>query len=137
MIRYLNSKSGFISIAFLTILLPKVYFLIASHENKFYTTEKAYSNGDASHYLRIAKNIHDFGVFSDNNSEIPNISATWRPPAWPFILSLLFYFCNSLFGLIIAKSVLEVLLLIVALSWIKRFKKNKCFTIFLVFYAFY
>ncbi|MDB2463043.1 hypothetical protein N9W61_02975 [Algibacter sp.] len=124
MIKYL-SKPSFIAIAFLCVLLPKIYFVVLSYNNKLYTTQKAYKSGDASHYLKIAKNINSFGVYSDNNSVIPIERATWRPPIWPFVLSLGFYITNNPFGLIIFKSILELILLILIFSLIKSLKNIK------------
>ncbi|XMO86559.1 hypothetical protein AAFN75_17380 [Algibacter sp. AS12] len=124
MIKYI-SKPSFIAIAFLCVLLPKIYFVVSSYKNKLYTIEKAYKNGDASHYLKIAENINLFKVFSDNNSIIPTESATWRPPLWPYVLSIGFYITNNPFGLIILKSLLELVLLILIFSLIKSLKNIK------------
>ncbi|GAA4942922.1 hypothetical protein GCM10023314_14970 [Algibacter agarivorans] len=124
MTKYL-SKPSFIAIAFLCVLLPKIYFLVLSYNNKLYTPEKVYAGGDGSHYLKIAKNINTFGVFSDNNSGTSTESATWRPPLWPYVLASGFYITNNPFGLIIAKSILELMLLIFAFSLIKRLENIK------------
>ncbi|WP_298556321.1 hypothetical protein [uncultured Algibacter sp.] len=124
MIKYL-SKPSFIAFAFLCLLLPKIYYLVLSNSNGLYKPEKAYNSGDASHYLRIAKNINEFNVFSDNNSENPTESATWRPPLWPYVLALFFFVTNNILGLIIAKSIFELILLVMAFLLLKRFKNIK------------
>lgn len=124
MIKCLN-KPSCIVIVFLCALIPKIYFLALSYNNNVYTPQKAYYNGDASHYLKIAKNIYVFGVFSDNNSKMPTESATWRSPFWPFVLASFFYLTNDLFGLIITKSIFEFMLLIVAFSLIRHIKNIK------------
>lgn len=118
-------KSSFIAVTFLCVLLPKIYFLVLSYKNEQYTSEKVYRNGDGSHYLKIAKNIKKFRVFSDNDSEIPTESATWRPPIWPSVLALGYYITDNPFGLIIAKSILELLLLIIAFSLIMLLENVK------------
>ncbi|WP_035658389.1 hypothetical protein [Flavobacterium seoulense] len=83
-----------------------------SNLNHNYSNEVAYGAGsDASHYLVIGKNIADFNVYSDTNSAIVSESATWRPPFWPFILSLFLRITTSPLAIIIIKSILEAFLL--------------------------
>lgn len=66
--------------------------------------------GDASHYLEIAKNLKSFGVYSDNNSSVPTESATWRPPFYPFLLSVFLFISDNVFFLILLKVLFQVLL---------------------------
>lgn len=49
-------------------------------QSESYSDKIAYNNGDAGHYLKIAKNISNFNVYSDNNSNISSESATWISP---------------------------------------------------------
>lgn len=94
------------------LISVKFYYLHLSNLNDNYSNEVAYGGGaDASHYLMIGKNIADFNVYSDTNSEIVSEYATWRPPFWPFLLSLLVRFTTNPLFLILLKSVLEVFIL--------------------------
>ena len=96
----------------ISLISVKFYYLYVSNLNTNYSNETAYEGGaDASHYLIIAKNIADFNVYSDTNSEIPSENATWRPPFWPFVLSLFLRFTTNPLALILLKSILEVFLL--------------------------
>lgn len=95
-----------------SLISVKFYYLHLSNLNNNYSNEVAYGAGaDASHYLIIAKNIADFNVYSDTNSEIASENATWRPPFWPVVLSLFLRFTTNPLGLILLKSILEVFLL--------------------------
>ena len=99
--------------------LIKCYLLFQIHNNNI-SDEIAYNNGDAGHYLKIAKNIHDFHVYSDNNSIISTENATWRPPFWPFLLSLFFIFTSNIFYLLLIKVVLEFIIVLGCLFLFKR-----------------
>ena len=108
------------------VLIPKGYYLITAYNAQDYTIEKAFNKGDETHYLTIAQNIGTFGVYSDNKSNIPTESATWRPPIWPAILGGFYFIHKSLFGLILLKSILESILVLLSIFLIKnRFKFNK------------
>jgi hypothetical protein len=67
--------------------------------------------GDASHYLEIAKNLKSFGVYSDDNSSVPTESATWRPPFYPFLLSVFLFISDNVFFLILLKVLFQALLI--------------------------
>lgn len=109
--KIINKKWIFFLIA-ICLISVKFYYLHLSNLNGNYSNEVAYGGGaDASHYLMIGKNLADFNVYSDTNSEIVSESATWRPPFWPFVLSLFLRITTNPLGLILLKSVLEVFLL--------------------------
>ena len=108
-------KYSFFIIALLGILFIKAHYLNMAFQQGNFSHETAYNNGDASHYLKIGKNIADFHIYSDNNSNVPNEIATWRPPIWPFVLSNLFYFSDHPSTLIILKFLLELSLILFAL----------------------
>lgn len=108
-----------------SLISVKYYYLYLYNLNKGYSKEVAYHNGDASHYLVIGKNIADFKVYSDTNSKNISESATWRPPFWPFVLSILFMFTSNMLVLIILKAVLEMGLLTFALIMFKNRSKLK------------
>ncbi|WP_395051101.1 hypothetical protein [Flavobacterium sp.] len=95
----------------ISLISVKFYYLYITNLSAAYSNEIAYNNGDSSHYLKIGKNISDFNVYSDTNSKINSESATWRPPFWPFILSVLFKFTNNPLVLIVLKSILEVFII--------------------------
>lgn len=99
----------------------KFYYLYRAYLQKGYSIESAYNGADAGHYLTIAKNIANFNVYSDTNSNVPSEGATWRPPFWPLVLSLLFHFSSNPLHLIILKSIVESSLIL----WILfQFKKQ-------------
>lgn len=107
-------------------LVPKVYYLISAYKTDMYTTENAFNSGDAGHYLKIGKNLSEHGVYSDNNSKTPTESATWRPPIWPAILGFLYLITSHVTGLILLKSLLELILILSSIFIIKKyFKLNK------------
>lgn len=97
---------------FLFASVVKFYFVRLSHNAGSYTTELAYNNGDASHYLEIGRNINEHFVYSDNDSDVPTESSLWRPPVWPFVLSVFFFVTKSPLGLILLKILFESLLFI-------------------------
>ena len=98
----------------------KAYYLNLSYQIGSYINEIAYKNGDPGHYLKIAKNISEYKVFSDNNSTVASESATWRPPFWPFVLSQFYTFSSNLIVLIILKSILEIGLMLFVLLKLKK-----------------
>ena len=113
-----------------SLISVKYYYLYLYNLNNGYSKEVAYHNGDASHYLVIGKNIADFKVYSDTNTKTISESATWRPPFWPFVLSILFMFTSNTLVLIILKAVLEMSLIIFVL--LKFMKRSKLKLIYLV-----
>ena len=113
--KYFINKNWMILLVIIGLFSVKFYYLFLSFQNDSYSHEVAYSQGDASHYLSIAKNITDFHVYSDTNSKIISESATWRPPFWPLVLSFLFQFSHNPLALILLKSILEISLIFFAL----------------------
>lgn len=113
-------KNWVIVLIVFSLIYVKFYYLHLSNLNDAYSNEIAYKNGDPGHYLKIAKNIADFNVYSDTNSKIVSESASWRPPFWPYILSILFKITNNLLYLIILKSILEIGLIFLALCKFKN-----------------
>ena len=103
----------------------KFYFLYKANLQNAYAMESAYNGADAGHYLTIGKNIADFNVYSDNNSSIASEGATWRPPFWPFVLSVLFRISANPLHLILLKSVLESGLILGLLLQFKKQTKLK------------
>lgn len=116
-------NNWFILVTFIFLVGIKFYFLHLSDKSNSYSNEMIYKNGDATHYYLIAENIYKYNVYSDTNSTIPSQSATWRPPFWPFILSLFFYISTNPFIVILCKSLLEITLIGIALYLFK--KKSK------------
>lgn len=68
--------------------------------------------GDALHYLEIAKNINSFGVYSDNNSFLPSESATWRPPFFPYLLSVFLIFTKNILSIVVLKFLFQTFLIL-------------------------
>jgi hypothetical protein len=102
------------------LLSVKFYIIYRSHLQNAYSMESAYNGADAGHYLTIAKNIAEFKVYSDSQSSIPSEGATWRPPFWPFILSILFHFSSNPLSLILLKSIVESTLILWILFQLKK-----------------
>lgn len=116
------SKNWILLLIVINLVSIKFYYLYLSNLNQNYSNEVAYKGGaDASHYLIIAKNIADFKVYSDTNSEIVSESATWRPPFWPLVLSMLLLFTSNPLYLILLKSIIEAFLILFILF---KFKKD-------------
>jgi len=105
----------------LGIVLVRGYYLYMSYQNGSYTIEISHHMGDAGHYLQIAKNISDFHVYSDNQSEIATEMATWRPPVWPMVLSLFYKFSDNLVVLIFLKLILETSLILLVVLKLGRY----------------
>jgi hypothetical protein len=103
------------------LISVKFYFLYLCDENDNFSNEAIQSNFDASHYLTIGKNIADYNVYSDTNSKIVSEMATWRPPFWPYVLSILFKISTNFFILMVLKAILEVVLIALLLF---KFKKD-------------
>ena len=108
------------------VLLIKFYFLFTAYSNTDFSAE-AYKNGDSGHYLTIAKNLHDFHAYADNGTTISNENATWRPPVWPFVLSLFFIFSDSISWILTAKIIFEALLIIGILYLYKKRSNSSWF----------
>jgi len=87
--------------------------------------------GDASHYLEIAKNLKSFGVYSDNNSSVPTESATWRPPFYPFVLSVFLFISDNVLFLVLIKIIFQYTLIFFGcyLLYYNRLISNKVFLI--------
>lgn len=118
--KYYINKNWIIVLVIIGLFSAKFYYLFLLIQNDSYSNEVAYSQGDASHYLSIAKNIADYHVYSDTNSKIISESATWRPPFWPMVLSFLFRLSNNPLTLILLKSILEISLIFFALFKFKN-----------------
>jgi hypothetical protein len=120
MIKFLNNKWIIIIIS-IGLISVKFYFLYLCDVNNNFSNEAIQSNFDASHYLTIGKNIADYNVYSDTNSKSISEIATWRPPFWPFVLSILFKISSNFFILMVLKAILEVVLIALLLF---KFKKD-------------
>lgn len=110
------------------ILLIKGYFLWNTFQNGIFSEATIIKSGDAGHYYKIAKNINHFHSYSDNGTTIANESATWRPPVWPFTLSLFFNISTYPLTLLIVKVIFETILIVSAIVFFTR--KNKYSLIF-------
>jgi hypothetical protein len=120
----------------LAILLVKAYFLTQFSQSAGADQATAFSNGDAGHYLTIGKNLADFGAYADNQSAIPTEKATWRPPIWPWLLSVFFWFSDKLTVILALKIALELAIGFWALTKLrKRFNLDPkiYFALFLIF----
>ena len=122
----MKNKKWIIVFIIIALISVKFYYLYLSNMNNNYSTEMAYNKSDAGHYLIIAKNISDFMVYSDINSNVATENATWRPPFWPFILSLFFRLSSEPIYIILLKSILE---LVVALGVLFKFSNKISFMI--------
>ncbi|WNM20010.1 hypothetical protein [Flavobacterium capsici] len=120
-------KSVFFTIFLFLILLIKGYFLYTNLSISDYEGEKIYQKGDPSHYYMIAKNIFEFNTYSDDFSNIPNESATWRPPIWPLVLSTFFYLSQNPFSILLIKIIFEFIFLTSILIYFKKKLKIKWF----------
>lgn len=116
-------KKIILVLSFILFLIPKGYYIYKAHSANQYTKQKVFHSGDETHFLVIAKNLKKFGVYSDNSSVNPSESATWRPPLWPFILSLFYLLTNNVFILILFKSLLEFVLMILSINIFRKFFK--------------
>lgn len=105
------------------ILLVKGYFLYSTFHNGDFTEATITHSGDAGHYFKIAKNISEFHTYADNNSEIANESATWRPPIWPFTLSFFFYVTSKPMTLLLLKVIFETIILVSSMVYFSRKQK--------------
>jgi hypothetical protein len=119
-----NTVSPWLIIGF--IFLVKGYFLFNTFNHGNFGEAAILKSGDAGHYFKIAKNLNEFQSYADNNSALANESATWRPPIWPLVLSLLFCVSTNPFILLILKTVFESLLIISALWYFSK-KNNYSF----------
>lgn len=115
-----QKKTTLIIIIIFFVLFIKSYYIYTSFISTDFSEKVAYNNADAGHFLSIARNIHNFHIFSEYSSTIPSETATWRPPIWPFILSFLFIFSDSIFWILISKLILETLLIIGIIYFYKK-----------------
>lgn len=87
------------------------------------------TTGDAGHYYIIAQNLASHNIYADSPINIqtnpdlatspptaaasspPSASATWRPPLWPFVLSVWMELTSNPYWQMILKLVFEGLLL--------------------------
>jgi len=115
-----NKKYLFIIFSISFVLFIKLYYTYTSFVSTDFSEKIAYNNADAGHFLSIARNIHNFNIYSEYSSIIPSETATWRPPIWPLILSFLFVFSDSVFWILIAKLILETILIIGILYFHKK-----------------
>lgn len=127
MIHTVVFKKGIQTFFILFILFIKSYFLFSVYKNqnlykKIIFNEEMSINGDAHHNLMIAKNIHNHHTFSDDNSDKPSEYAVWRPPLWPFIISIFFFVTNNVFFILVLKVLLETLFIVLIY---KKLKKSK------------
>ena len=107
--------------AFLFFLfIVKGYFMYSNLTISNYEGNKIYEKGDPSHYFSIAKTIFEYGTYADDFSNIPNESATWRPPIWPLLLSTFFYFSQSPFVILWVKIIFELIFLSLILFYFKK-----------------
>jgi hypothetical protein len=119
----LLKNNRLIILVFFFLLIIKFYYLYLAYKSNSYNIEFIYNNGDAGHYYKIAENIFKFNVYSDDGSKIPTQSATWRPPFWPFVLSLFFNISKNPLIIITCKSIIEISLMIFTLLLYKRKSK--------------
>lgn len=115
----LNKSYIFYAFLFLLIIV-KGYFMYSNLSSSDYEGDKIYQKGDPSHYFSIAKNIFEYGAYADDFSNIPNESATWRPPVWPLLLSTFFYFSQSPFVILWVKIFFEFIFLYLILFYFKK-----------------
>lgn len=115
MIKKITLKNLFYTVLIVFLFIKAIYiFLAFTGEN--YVLKNILNNGDAGHYYKIAQSIFEYGTFTDNNSDIPTESATWRPPIWPFVISMFFYISKIPIFLILFKSLLELGLILFSLK---------------------
>lgn len=144
MIQTVAFKKGTQIFFILLILFIKSYFLFFVYNNQnldktIIFNEEMSIKGDAHHNLMIAKNIHDHHTFSDDNSNQPSEYAVWRPPLWPFIISLFFFLTNNVFFILVLKILLETLFIVLIYKKLKksRIVKNYGLLLLLLLEPFY
>lgn len=119
------SKNWILLLILISMISVKFYYLYLSNLNNGSSFEDFYNgSGDASDYMKIAKNIADYNVYSDSDSKIASESATWRPPFWPFVLSVFLLLTTNPLKLILFKSIFELLLLLYILFKFKNLTKK-------------
>lgn len=113
-------KKIYILIIVIFLLIVKMYFTITIFKNYSFNYENLLANGDAGHYYEIAQNVHDYHVYSDNNSAVATEFSTWRAPIYPFVLSLFMFLSKNALVLNVIKVIFEVLCLGFVLYKLKR-----------------
>ncbi|MFN9595824.1 MAG: hypothetical protein ACK560_03455 [Bacteroidota bacterium] len=105
-----------IGCAVLLYILTRFYLFIQ-------TDTEAPQSGDAGHYYIIAQNLASHNIYADSpiknqtNTDLATspptaaASATWRPPLWPFVLSVWMEFTSNPNWQMLLKLVFEGLLL--------------------------
>lgn len=122
----IKSKSFIVLMLVLALFISiNFYFLYLSNQSNAYVNEVIINNGDASHYYKIAQNIFDHFLYTDDDSVIATQSATWRPPFWPFLLSLFFYITTIPVKVVLIKMVVELLAIATVLYFICKKLKLK------------
>jgi len=116
----MKNKKWILLLIALGLISVKFYFFYLCDLNNNFSNKAISANYDASHYLAIGKNIADYQVYSDTHSNIASEMATWRPPFWPFVLSLFFKISDNFFILMLLKSILEVVLIVLFLFQFKK-----------------
>jgi hypothetical protein len=144
MIQTVDFKKGTQTFLILFILFIKSYFLFSVYKNQnlhksIIFNEEMSIQGDPHHNLMIAKNIHDHQTFSDDNSNQPSEYAVWRPPLWPFIISLFFFLTNNVFFILVLKVLLETIFIVLIYRKLKKFRivKNYGLLLLLLLEPFY
>lgn len=72
---------------------------------------KVYGSGDQQDYLKIAYYLKNKFIYTDKDVDYPTESAAWRPPVYPFVLSLLFYLSQNVFTILVLKMLLEAVVI--------------------------
>lgn len=129
----MKNKNLILVFIIIGLISVKYYYLYSSYRNNNYSMEHAYNNSDAGHYLLIGKNIADFMVYSDINSNLPTENATWRPPFWPLILSFFFRLSTDPLCIILFKTIFELVIVLTVLFKFKN-KKNMKLICFIPFF---
>jgi|SRR6218665_232550 len=111
-LRYFFTSKRFLFLVIFTLLFSvRFYLLYQANKSGSYTQKEIISGGDGADYLRIGRNIAKFHVYGDHNADYPTENATWRVPVWPFVLSIVFLFSENMLFIIVAKCLLETVLL--------------------------
>ncbi|OYU80808.1 MAG: hypothetical protein CFE23_07525 [Flavobacterium sp. BFFFF1] len=118
----MRGKTGLLAIGIIICgLAIKFYFIGAFNSQGAYEAKNAFlNNGDAGHYLQIAKHIGKFHEYSDLDKKGLSENATWRPPLWPFLLSPALLLTNNLLIVVILKTIFETALILFSLLFIKK-----------------
>lgn len=104
----------------LFVIIVKMYFTITAFKNYSFNHENLLANGDAGHYFVIAQNLHNYQIYSDNDSTIATEFSTWRAPVYPLVLSVIMVFSQNAIIINIIKVLLELFCLLFILSKLKN-----------------